>query len=306
MLNSVGPNDKAALLAERAKTTVYIAGPMRGIPDFNFPVFDTARDILVSRGFNVISPADIDREEKTVHTEAEVEQAYADGKTPWIDRDLQIIRELKPGRDCVCLLYGWEASKGARAEAAVAEWAGVRVIPPEVWGAPIAKEQENVIPFPDPKQSPKTVNGFGAPIPPGKIQSLPDVTGDSGVLRTFPSGATRDTATNKPQYAGYLSPAAIRRFGQYMLKHQVQSDGSMRASNNWKKGIPKEVLLDSALRHLLDVWGYYEEGRPIEQQTARDPKDIEEALCALTFNVNALLFEELQRETSFDREREED
>jgi hypothetical protein len=38
---------------------IYLAGPMRGRKFFNFPAFDAARDILLSQGYEVISPADM-------------------------------------------------------------------------------------------------------------------------------------------------------------------------------------------------------------------------------------------------------
>ncbi|MHB1850453.1 MAG: DUF4406 domain-containing protein, partial [Acidimicrobiales bacterium] len=40
---------------------IYIAGPMRGVKDWNFPAFDAARDLLVAAGWEVVSPADLDR-----------------------------------------------------------------------------------------------------------------------------------------------------------------------------------------------------------------------------------------------------
>ena len=39
----------------------YIAGPMTGRPQFNFPEFDRARDHLLALGHTVTSPADEDR-----------------------------------------------------------------------------------------------------------------------------------------------------------------------------------------------------------------------------------------------------
>lgn len=44
------------------KKTLYIAAKMRGLPYYNFPAFDAARDRLKALGFEVFSPADMDRE----------------------------------------------------------------------------------------------------------------------------------------------------------------------------------------------------------------------------------------------------
>ena len=41
---------------------VYLAGPMRGKPNFNFPAFDYAAAKLREDGHEVFSPADKDRE----------------------------------------------------------------------------------------------------------------------------------------------------------------------------------------------------------------------------------------------------
>ena len=41
---------------------VYIAGPMRGKKLYNFPEFDRVGGILLSKGYKVYSPADLDRE----------------------------------------------------------------------------------------------------------------------------------------------------------------------------------------------------------------------------------------------------
>jgi len=104
-------------------------------------------------------------------------------------------------------------------------------------------------------------------------------------MREFDTGATRDDDVTKPDYEGYLSPIVLERYGQYMLKHQQQADGNIRASDNWQKGIPSMVYIKSLLRHVVDVW-LWTRGRNL---------DIEEALCAVMFNTMGLLFELLMK-----------
>lgn len=107
-------------------------------------------------------------------------------------------------------------------------------------------------------------------------------------MRKAPTGATRDIGNTKPQYEGYSSPLVLQRFGQYMLKHQTQADGTVRASDNWQKGMPRQWFADSLYRHFVDVLLYHD-GMP-EHMTE---KDIQEALCAMLFNVQGYLHEVL-------------
>lgn len=111
--------------------------------------------------------------------------------------------------------------------------------------------------------------------------------GDHGVpgVREFESGATRDTDEGKPEYAGFESPEVIRRFGEYMHEHRLQKDGTLRASDNWKNGFPREVYVQSMFRHFVDVWELY---------NADQDDKLEIALCALRFNVQGLLYEVLK------------
>jgi len=105
-------------------------------------------------------------------------------------------------------------------------------------------------------------------------------------VRTFETGATRDTDADKPDYEGYLSPLVIQRFGEYMTKHRIQSDGSVRASDNWQKGIPLDMYMKSAWRHFLDWWLGH---RALKLTNG----ELEESLCALLFNVQGYLHEHL-------------
>ena len=73
-------------------------------------------------------------------------------------------------------------------------------------------------------------------------------------MRTFPTGATRDSDSEKPDYTKSLSPLALQRFGAYMLKHNLQADGETRALDNWKRGIPQGAYVASLGRHFMDLW----------------------------------------------------
>lgn len=102
-------------------------------------------------------------------------------------------------------------------------------------------------------------------------------------MRTFETGATRSALADKPQYEGYLNPLVLHRFGEYMRQHQTDASGNRRAADNWQKGIPPESLMDSMMRHYIDVWLHHR-GYP---EAAAEPMDV--ALCGLFFNVQAML-----------------
>ncbi len=105
-------------------------------------------------------------------------------------------------------------------------------------------------------------------------------------MRTFTTGATRDSDVSKLDYEGFLSPAVLRRYAEFMHKHRVQPDGKLRAADNWQKGIPEEAYMKSLWRHFMDIWACWRNGQ----------KDLlwEEALCAALFNISGLLFETLR------------
>lgn len=98
---------------------IYIAGPMRGYPRYNFDAFDHARDLL-SFCFDVVSPADMDRElgfdpDKSEATSEFIEQAMR--------RDIEAVLSV----DALFVLKGWEQSKGTLAEIAIANWRNIPV-----------------------------------------------------------------------------------------------------------------------------------------------------------------------------------
>lgn len=111
-------------------------------------------------------------------------------------------------------------------------------------------------------------------------------------MRTFDTGATRDTDNGKYDYEGFLSPLVIERFGEYMHKHRKQADGALRDSDNWQKGMPLDAYMKSMWRHFLDVWKIH---RGYAAVTDGKQIGIEEALCCVLFNVMGYLHEELMQ-----------
>lgn len=98
----------------------YIAGPMRGYPDFNFPAFDKAAECLRSLGHEVVSPAELDRDLGFDETTGELPDGFVESA---MRRDLEEIL----GVDAIALLYGWEKSQGVKVELAVAKALGLEV-----------------------------------------------------------------------------------------------------------------------------------------------------------------------------------
>jgi len=110
----------------------------------------------------------------------------------------------------------------------------------------------------------------------------------NGQIREFETGATRSPQADKLCYDGFFSPAVMKRIAQYMHKHRTQSDGQLRAPDNWQKGIPQASYMESMMRHFMDVW-MYSSGWPELME-----EDIETALCGLHFNTHGMLLEILK------------
>lgn len=124
---------------------IYIAGPMTGIPQFNFPMFDTFRDLYKKMDYEVFSPADHDRALLGRPMDwLPYDQHQEDNWKRWSknavhDRtgqtELPSLREML-GADLqwicseathIAMTPGWEKSNGARAEHATAVALGLTI-----------------------------------------------------------------------------------------------------------------------------------------------------------------------------------
>ena len=132
---------------------------------------------------------------------------------------------------------------------------------------------------------------FKRRIQPGSIIECDDPQAGSEFLRKFETGATRDLDERKLDFEGFFSPLVMERYAIYMDSKRPQADGSMRASDNWQLGIPKEAYIKSAWRHFFDFWKLW---RKLKAHDNHGPVEIEDALCGLLFNASGFLHEHLK------------
>ena len=87
---------------------------MRGIDQFNFPAFESAEESLLNSGYDVTSPHRLDLEAGF----DPMQDSSSFFSEECVRRDIEAIFSV----DALVFLPGWEGSKGARAERALAEW----------------------------------------------------------------------------------------------------------------------------------------------------------------------------------------
>lgn len=110
---------------------IYLAGPMTGIPHFNYPAFNAAAGALRSVGHVVFNPAEHDAElfgrDISNPTGCAVQAASEHG----FDRRAALKADLSwicDNAEAIVLLPGWQRSSGANAERALATALGLEVI----------------------------------------------------------------------------------------------------------------------------------------------------------------------------------
>ena len=101
------------------RTTIYIAGPMTGVEDLNYPLFNEVAGKLRAEGYNVFNPAELD---------GGPQDSTGDGSllAEFMVRDLPYVI----AADVIALLPNWRESRGANLELLTA-----RICGKEVWEA---------------------------------------------------------------------------------------------------------------------------------------------------------------------------
>lgn len=103
---------------------IYLAGPMAGLPEHNFPAFTVKAAELRALGHEVYNPAEIEPDVYAQITDEEKRALYHNsGYRNCLSKELRWICD---EAQAMYLLKGWEHSKGANSEFATGKAVGVQ------------------------------------------------------------------------------------------------------------------------------------------------------------------------------------
>lgn len=88
---------------------IYLAGPMTGLPEYNYPEFESTTATLRKHGWDVVSPVEIARDMGYSRDLINSDHAV-------FFNLMRAEKEALMDCDAIMLLEGWERSKGTRAE----------------------------------------------------------------------------------------------------------------------------------------------------------------------------------------------
>jgi hypothetical protein len=240
---------------------IYLAGPMTGYPNFNFPAFHEAADALREQGYTVVSPAELDSPAAKKAAEESIDgdpSHYAKGET-WGDLLARDVKLISDGEiEAIVCLPGWATSRGARLEAFVGR---LNKLP--------------ILSYP-------TLEPVDA-----------DVIGLAhGIRLTFPSETrvvdpvTGGAKGSKPERYDLLP------FDQLDEVARLYSFGTEKyEANNWRRGYDWHLSYSSLIRHARAFWG----GESIDDETKCHH------LASVVFHALALMYFEKAHPDGDDR-----
>ena len=202
--------------------TLYISGPMSGIPEHNFPLFNDVTRKLRNAGHIVYNPA----EHFSGRTDLPRERYMAEDF-----RKLLEVASADTAVKGVVMLPGWENSRGAIAEVACAQELALQFFE---WQG----DQLSQI----------TIDRRQSVVTESIRQPLPDTLPDTGETRiTDPkTGGQKGQKPAQLSYIPFDSLVEISKVYQYGAKKY--------ARDNWKKGYQWSLNFDAMMRHMFAFW----------------------------------------------------
>jgi hypothetical protein len=261
---------------------IYIAGPMRHKPAFNFPAFAEARTALARTGHHVFSPADRD-----LANGFDPAGMTGDEDLAKLGFDLRAALALDSAWICanaeaIALLPGWETSSGARAELALAAALGLQAgsvqdfadgtLAPAgqvLSGAGVAPLAPSGTLLPEPvvhlvaPEPGRTVNPAPAQQSAPQPRAAPvlvQATATSGEVRvTSSTGGQKGT---KIARFDLIPAGALRELAEHYGRGAVKYE-RVNGLDNWRNGYSWSLSYAALHRHLNAFWS----GEDIDEET---------------------------------------
>lgn len=214
--------------------TIYIAGPMTGLDNFNFGSFFDAEYQLREEGWRAVNPAQHDLTTGSVYLE--------DGRykaSPDFDLEKTLFWDLGRVAECdaIYMLDGWENSKGAAVEIALAQALGKEVL---YQTEPLADWERELL------EQPVVEVMHDEAVSVNHGASVKDAVQRLGEVRT--TSATGGMKGKKPEQLSALDPLALKRVAE------VAGFGANKYDRlNFMKGFDWSLAYDALFRHTLDA-----------------------------------------------------
>jgi hypothetical protein len=218
---------------------IYIAGPMSGLPEYNYPAFKEAAERFRIWGWEPVETTD-----------------DFDGRTD-LDYSVYIRNAIERVMTCraIALLPGWEGSRGATAEVALALCLGMPVYHAVQGCGYLSNNIEGL------KEESRRVAGEYT-------------TRDSGEREVMETGSQRDTREGKGRF-DLIPPFALQR-----LAGLYERGAAKYGDRNWELGQSSTRFYDSCMRHLVNYMAGDRE---------------EDHLAAVMWNAVGMMFNEERR-----------
>lgn len=207
----------------------YIAGPMRGIPDFNFPAFDALAEELRDKGWSVFSPADRDRERGDA---PDPNGENAKHLSYYMVDDLPAVAAC----DAVFLLPGWEQSRGASLEFFVAKALDIPCFDADtmLWADHSVNQEAS--------ESSPELEEIERHVSPGVVYiPLYEYESETRIVDSGTGGQKGQKLARFDLIPADALQALARHYGVGALKYE---------DDNWLKGYDWKLSLGAAGRHL--------------------------------------------------------